>query len=142
MQFFVFLGFKFEVQFGVLAQSVTIDPRATANGAAIIRAQSTTAGTLIPNMTSSQRTLIASPPKGLLVLILTRVRFGFITALLGHNWGEELLTGHLPTEQLISALIILLIRLEVAPIPQVCCRGQELTGHYEFFHQAYWLLRI
>jgi|GEM_PF-3032591 hypothetical protein len=85
MQFFVFLGFKFEVQFGVLAQSVTIDPRATANGAAIIRAQSTTAGRLIPNMTSSQRTLIASPPKGLLVFDTDTGTFWFHN---GTAWAQ------------------------------------------------------
>ena len=51
----------------IFAQSVTIDPRAATNGSAIIKAQSTTAGTLVPNVNSSQRTLIASPPKGLLV---------------------------------------------------------------------------
>jgi len=62
----LFLAF-FLFSYGVLAQSVTIDPRATTNGSAIIKAQSTNAGTLIPNMTAAQRTLIASPPKGLLV---------------------------------------------------------------------------
>lgn len=49
------------------AQSVTIDPNTATNGSAIIKAQSTSSGTLIPNVTTSQRTVIASPQKGLLV---------------------------------------------------------------------------
>ncbi len=49
------------------AQSVTIDPNSATNGSAIIKAQSTSAGTLIPNVSSAQRGSIATPTKGLLV---------------------------------------------------------------------------
>lgn len=49
------------------AQSVTIDPNSATNGSAIIKAQSTSAGTLIPNVSAAQRAIIATPTKGLLV---------------------------------------------------------------------------
>ncbi len=61
--FFVFLLKSSQI----FAQSVTIDPNSATNGSAIIKAQSTSAGTLIPNVSSSQRTAIATPTKGLLV---------------------------------------------------------------------------
>ncbi len=70
---------------GVLAQSVTIDPKATTNGSAIIKAQSTTAGTLVPNVNSSQRTLIALPPKGLLVFDTDTGTFWFHN---GTDWVQ------------------------------------------------------
>lgn len=80
----LFLAF-FLFSCGVLAQSVTIDPKTTTNGSAIIKAQSTTAGTLIPNMTSSQRTLIAVPPKGLLVFDTDTGTFWFHN---GTDWVQ------------------------------------------------------
>ena len=55
------------LSYNTSAQSVTIDPNTATNGSAIIKAQSTSAGTLIPNVTTAQRTVIASPQKGLLV---------------------------------------------------------------------------
>ena len=61
--FFVFLLISSKI----FAQSVTIDPNSATNGSAIIKAQSTSAGTLIPNVSSAQRAIIATPTKGLLV---------------------------------------------------------------------------
>jgi hypothetical protein len=61
--FFVLVVFSANI----FAQSVTIDPNSATNGSAIIKAQSTSAGTLIPNVTSAQRAIIATPTKGLLV---------------------------------------------------------------------------
>ena len=67
------------------AQSVTIDPKAATNGSAIIKAQSTNAGTLIPNMTSAQRLAISLPLKGLLVFDTDSATFWFHN---GNSWVE------------------------------------------------------
>jgi hypothetical protein len=67
------------------AQSVTIDPNTATNGSAIIKAQSTSAGTLIPNVTTAQRNVIASPQKGLLVFDTDTGTFWFHN---GTDWVQ------------------------------------------------------
>jgi hypothetical protein len=70
-------------------QSVTIDP-SNNNGGAILKAQSTSAGTLIPNLTTTQRTAIASPQKGLLVFDTVTGTFWFHN---GTVWSELVSTN-------------------------------------------------
>jgi hypothetical protein len=67
------------------AQSVTIDPNAATNGSALIKAQSTTAGTLIPNVSAAQRAAIATPTKGLLVFDTDSGTFWFHN---GTDWVQ------------------------------------------------------
>jgi hypothetical protein len=69
--------------YSAFAQSVTIDPNA--NNSGIINVQSTNKGVLVPNMTSAQRTNIASPQKGLLVFDTDTNSFWFHN---GTAWTE------------------------------------------------------
>lgn len=78
------------LSYNTWAQSVTIDPNTATNGSAIIKAQSTSAGTLIPNVTTAQRTVIASPQKGLLVFDTNTGSFWFYN---GVAWSELINNG-------------------------------------------------
>lgn len=69
----------------IIAQSVTIDPNSATNGSAIIKAHSTNAGILIPNVSSAQRTAIATATKGLLVFDTNTGTFWFHN---GTTWVE------------------------------------------------------
>jgi trimeric autotransporter adhesin len=71
------------ISYKTFAQSVTIDPQANTSG--IVNVQSTNKGVLVPNMTTAQRTTIASAQKGLLVFDSNTSSFWFYN---GVAWNE------------------------------------------------------
>jgi trimeric autotransporter adhesin len=83
MKTFIFTCLSMLVYGSLSAQSVTIDPNA--NNSGIINVQSTNKGVLVPNMTSTQRTSITSPQKGLLVFDTNTNSFWFHN---GTAWVE------------------------------------------------------
>jgi hypothetical protein len=83
MKTLIFTCLSMLVYGSLSAQSVTIDPNA--NNSGIINVQSTNKGVLVPNMTSTQRTSITSPQKGLLVFDTNTNSFWFHN---GTAWVE------------------------------------------------------